>query len=286
MTLTPITTAIAAAAALLFALPAAGLAPAPARARPPAKPMLSKSDRASFLRLERALGGRSGVAVAPLGVAQPVRSAGRLRTAVGWSTSKVPVAMAVVAGGRPGQAANLRAAITASDNAAAERLWSSLGEPATAAAKAPAQLRVAGDARTTVQARRLRAGFSAFGQTDWRLRDQARFAAGMPCSSQGRAVLALMAKVQPGQRWGLGSAGVPAKFKGGWGPGTRPGSGGGYVDRQLGIVRVANRSFAVSIATAPRDGSHATGTAHLTRIARWVVAHVDADTVARASICG
>jgi len=62
----------------------------------------------------------------------------------------------------------------ACDNAAAGGSCSSLGAPPAAAEKATAQLRLAGDQRRTVESRRLRAGFSAFGQTGWRLSDQAR----------------------------------------------------------------------------------------------------------------
>lgn len=248
--------------------------------------MLTTADRASFRRLATALGGRSGVAVSPLGLEQRVQAAGTLRRAVAWSTAKVPIAMAVVAAGHADeQQANLRQAITASDNAAAERLWSSLGDPSVAAVKATAQLRGGGDKRTVVQSRRLRADFTAFGQTSWRLSDQVRFTAGMPCVSSSDRVLALMAQVIPAHRWGLGAIKAKARFKGGWGPGSRPGVAGGYVDRQMGIVTLRGRRFAVTIATAPSDGSHATGTAHLTRIARWVMTHVSVRDVPRAARC-
>ena len=46
----------------------------------------------------------------------------------------MPIAIAIVDAGLAGaQRANLRAAITASDNAAAERLWAALGAGAQAA---------------------------------------------------------------------------------------------------------------------------------------------------------
>jgi len=78
-----------------------------------------------------------------------------------------------------------------------------------------------------------------------------------------------------GQRWGLGSAGVPAQFKGGWGPGTQPGSAAGWLDRQIGVITIHGRPLAVAIATARADGSHDTGTRNLTAIARWIVTHAD-----------
>ena len=55
---------------------------------------------------------------------------------------------------------------------------------------------------------------------------------------------------------------------------------GRYLVRQMGIVRLANgRPLAASIATLPGDGSFETGTANLTQIARWLIAHVDASSV-------
>jgi hypothetical protein len=197
------------------------------------------------------------------------------------------VAMAVVAdGGAAAHRSDLRQAIAASDNAAAERLWSSLGAGAAAAAAATAQLRRAGDRRTIVQSRRLRRQFTPFGQTAWRLSDQVRFTAGMPCLSQGRYVLDLMGDTIAAQRWGLGSTNARAQLKGGWGPGSRPGVAGGYIDRQMGVITTRGRGYAVAIATAPADGSHETGTAHLTQIAKWVVEHVDVRSIAREPRCG
>lgn len=264
--------------------PSAPVAPAAGSAVAPA--LLSGADDRSFARLQRELGGESGVAVSAVGRGRPVSELGGMRSTIAWSTSKVPVAMAVLAaGGASRRRADLRAAITASDNAAAERLWSSLGGGARAAAAADAQLRAAGDGRTQVQAHRLRAGYTPFGQTVWRLGDQARFTAGMGCTASGRRVLALMGRTVAAQRWGLGATGAAAQLKGGWGPGRRAGVGGGYEDRQMGVLRVGGRALAVTIATAPADGTHATGTAHLTALAHWVVAHVDAAVLPEGSGC-
>jgi hypothetical protein len=239
--------------------------------------IFSSADRASFSRLAGSLSGQQGLAVSPLGLDRHVERIGAIRTAVAWSTSKVPVAMAVIAGGgQTAQQANLRQAITASDNAAAERLWSSLGGGQSAAAAADQQLRDAGDTHTSVEYRTLRGGgYTPFGQTNWALTDQARFTAGLACSHAGKQLLSLMNQVVAGQRWGLGSAGVDAQFKGGWGPGSTPGAGGGYLDRQMGVLTIHGKPLAVTIATRPADGSHETGTRNLTAIARWVVAHAD-----------
>lgn len=248
--------------------------------------LFTRADRVSFDRLARSLTGVSGVAVSGLGKGQPVIALGSLRSPIAWSTSKVPVAMAVIAGGGGKRyASDLRQAITASDNAAAERLWSSLGGGAKAASAANAQLRAAGDRRTQYESRRLRSGFTAFGQTVWSLANQARFTAGMSCVSAGRQVLDLMGQVIAAHRWGLGVR-SGAKLKGGWGPGTKPGVNGGYVDRQMGVVTVAGKPIAVSIATAPSDGSHETGTAHLSTIAKWVFSHVDTRSAPSSASCG
>lgn len=248
--------------------------------------MLSSADAASFRRLQTSLGGTIGLAVSPLGQGRSVQRLGSLRTGVAWSTSKVPVAMAVVASGRgKQQAANLRQAITASDNAAAERLWASLGSGQRAARAATAQLRNAGDRRTRVRSARLRPAFTAYGQTTWTLADQARFTAGLRCLKAGRSVLKLMGQTVSSQRWGLGRVGSVPQIKGGWGPGVRAGVDGGYFDRQMGIVTIRGRPLAVAIASLPADGSHATGTRNLTRIARWLAEHVDVSGASRSARC-
>jgi hypothetical protein len=239
--------------------------------------ILSPADRASFDRLASSLSGQEGLAVSAIGVGRAVERIGSIRSAVAWSTSKVPVAMAVMAGGgAQAQQDSLSRAITASDNVSAERLWSSLGGGQTAAAAADEQLRAGGDSHTQIEYRSLRgAGFTPFGQTNWALSDQVRFTAGLPCSQAGAQALGLMNDVVAGQRWGLGAAGVEAQLKGGWGPGSRPGVSGGYLDRQMGVMVIHGKPPAVTIAAQPADGSHGTGTRNLTAIARWVVAHAD-----------
>jgi hypothetical protein len=122
-----------------------------------------------------------------------------------------------------------------------------------------------------VETRVLRPGFSSFGQTSWSLAGQARFTAGLPCLASGRPVLALMGEVVSGQRWGLGSSGLPARFKGGWGPDPR----GRYLVRQLGVLTLPDdRTVAVTLASMPADGSFATGTQDLTELARWVAPRI------------
>jgi len=190
--------------------------------------------------------------------------------------------MAAIAAG-VAQSQDLTQAITASDNAAAERLWSALGDGASAAAASTAQLREAGDRRTQIQPQRLRAGYTAFGQTQWALTDQVRFVAGMACVAAGQHVLELMNQVVAGQRWGLGATGKPAQFKGGWGPGVTAGAGDGWLDRQMGVVAIAGRPVAVAMATtAP---SHESGIQSLSAIAQWVATHLDASAAPREPRC-
>jgi hypothetical protein len=248
--------------------------------------IFSPADRRSFERLAASLGGEQGLAASAAGLGQATERVGSWRTGVAWSTSKVPIAMAIIArGGDGAQQGDLRQAITASDNAAAMRLWSSLGDGRRAASAANEQLRRAGDLHTELESRALRPGYTPFGQTEWALTDQVRFTAGLGCSAAGTRVLGLMSDVVASQRWGLGAAGVPAQLKGGWGPGAQPGASGGYLDRQMGVLRVDGRTLAVAIATRPSDGSHESGTRDLTAIARWLVAHADVSAVAERPRC-
>lgn len=244
--------------------------------------IFAPADRRSFRALAAQLPGREGIAVSGLGAGGPVQQLGDLSGGVAWSTAKVPVAMAAVASGR-GSTADLERAITASDNAAAERLWSALGAGEQAAMAAGEQLQAAGDGATQIEARRLRAGFTPFGQTDWALTDQARFAAGMPCTAPGRRVLALMGRVVGDQRWGLGALGAGTQFKGGWGPGVTAGATGGWLDRQFGVAQVNGRPIAIAIATD--GGDHATGTQTLTALAQWVAAHASTRGLPRRAAC-
>ncbi|MBB4661283.1 hypothetical protein [Conexibacter arvalis] len=246
--------------------------------------ILSAQARASFDQLAGSLSGPVGVAVAGAGRGQQVEQLGALQSAVAWSTSKVPVAMAAISAGVANDG-DLRQAITASDNAAATRLWDALGGGGAAAAATDAQLRAAGDEATATESRTLRSGFTPFGQTNWALADQARFTAGMACTEAGGQVLGLMGEVISAHRWGLGATGLPAQLKGGWGPGSSPGSGGGYLDRQMGIVTVDGKPLAVAIAAQPGDGSHESGTTALTTLARWVVDNADVSSLPAEPAC-
>lgn len=238
---------------------------------------VNSTARKSFAAMSSRLGGSVGVAYVPVGSGGAVTRYGSLTTGVGWSTMKVPVAIAVVrsAGGHPSadDRRQLRRAITHSDNAAAMRLWSRLGSGKEAAAKTQRVLRDSGDTSTVVPAKRRRADFTPFGQSEVSLRAQATFAASLPCVSGSGPVLKLMGQVTPSQRWGVGRLKETVAFKGGWGPGAD----GRYLVRQVAILRLANGTrVGVALAAKPADGRFETGIADLDALARWAERHVHA----------
>lgn len=227
------------------------------------------AEAAAVDRIAARLPAGSGIALAPVGRAGEVRVAGDLRSDVAWSTIKVPLAIAALRVS-PGSVGEAESAITVSDNTAAEGLWDALGEGAGAAAAVEAVLDEAGDPTTTVPAEHRRPGYSVFGQTDWPLADQARFAAGMACLPAADPVRRMMHRIDPSQRWGLGHA-PGAAFKGGWGP-TADGSR--YLVRQFGLIPSGDGMTAVAIA-AYGPGLDA-GAAQLTGIAEVVADEVHA----------
>jgi len=262
----------------------AGHAPDRAERRP--RTLLSSADLRSFQRLEAQLGAQAAIGVSVVGTGRTVRTAGSFSSGPAWSTIKVPISLAVLdqAGGAPSasQRALMMAAIGASDNAAAERLWAELGSPAAAGGKVETVLGQAGDTSTRVQTQVTRGEFSAYGQTDWSIVEQTRFAAALPCLPHGDTVLDLMGQVRSDQRWGLGSAGAQAaQFKGGWGPDPS----GRYLARQMGVLRVDGRLIAATVAVIPADGSFASATSDLTRIASWLVERVNTSAASSRPRC-
>jgi hypothetical protein len=165
----------------------------------------------------------------------------------------------------------MRLAITWSDNNAALGLWDRLGAPATAAGRTEAVLRDGGDDQTTVPASQIRPPYTPFGQSNWSLTSQARFAAALPCLRGSGPVLALMGQIIPDQSWGIGSLRSTIAFKGGWGPGAD----GRYLVRQLALVRLPNGArIGLALASIAHDGTFASGIADLTSLARWAVQHI------------
>ena len=226
---------------------------------------------ADFARLETKLHAVAGIAVSAVGNGQAPIMLGDWEHGPAWSTIKVPLIIAALRQENPPTVTDaMTAAITESDNAAAESIWASLGDPVTAARKVEAVLRQTGDS-TTVQSQKVRPEFTAFGQTDWSLTDQARFTSVAVCDSANAPVFALMGRVQPDQRWGIGT--VPgAQFKGGWGPSPT----GSYLVRQLGVLPAPNGRIAVALAAQPASGKFDDGTATLDEMASWLTAHLGA----------
>jgi len=210
-----------------------------------------------FDELAQTVPGKVGVAIASAG-AEPV-SLGEWSDGVAWSTIKVPLAVAALRAG-VAHADQLVAAITRSDNAAAEELWSQLGDPA--APLVQSVLREAGDPVSVVESRRLRAEYTPFGQTRWSLADQARFAAGLSCVSEASRIVDLMGALSVDHRWGLAAKGFAAK--GGWGPGLTD----GYLVRQFAIV---SGTVGVAVAAEVREGGYQVGVDAINSVADWVV---------------
>ena len=228
-------------------------------------------DKASFESLAASIPATIGIAVAAPRLAG-VSSLGNWAGGVAWSTIKVPLALAALRGDQVGAADLAVKAITEADNPASERLWSLLGEPAEAARRVQAVIRESGDAVTVVESRRLRTGFTAFGQTQWTLEGQARFAAQLPDIPGAAAVIDLMHQIASGQRWGLTAKGVAAK--GGWGPGIA----GDYLVRQFGIVPMESGHVGVALAAEVHDGAFETGVDVLNTMTDWLIGHLPALT--------
>ncbi len=235
----------------------------------PAAVALPSSLAASFDELQHRVADSIGVALAPVGDPVAVFTRGPWTTGAAWSTIKVPLSLALLRRqATPGAfTATMRAAITVSDNGAAQAMWDQLGAHQSAADKVGAILAEAGDTSTRVEPEVTRAGFTAFGQTRWPLLRQAQFAAHAACDPRNTAVLDLMGEISAGQRWGLGSI-ANVKFKGGWGPDTD----GRYLVRQFGILPTANGQVAVAIAADA--GEFGEGTAVLSQIASWLGEHL------------
>jgi hypothetical protein len=190
-----------------------------------------------------------------------------------WSTIKVPLVIAAMRQHNTERPTTpMVAAITESDNAAAESIWEGLGDPAAAAIAVGDVLHGTGDP-TIVESRKLRPEYTAFGQTDWSLTNQALFLSAVACDPRDRSALDLMGQVNGDQRsWGLGPL-LDSRIKGGWGPSPS----GRYLVRQLAIVSSGKRGLAVvAMAAEPESGSFADGTRALTEIGNWLQARLDA----------
>ncbi|WP_327144676.1 hypothetical protein [Nocardia sp. NBC_01327] len=230
---------------------------------------------ADFADLQSGLDGRIGLAVMPVGGGD-MTVLGNWSSGVAWSTIKVPLALAALRRDPTGLRSTAEAAITFSDNDAAQELWNSLGNGAEAADAVESILREAGDGFTDVAARHTRLAMMgaddelAFGATDWSLTDQVRFASKLPCLPRANSVVSLMSDITPSQSWGLGRL-IGAEFKGGWGPDDDTGK---YTVRQFGLVPTLAGPIAVAMAAEPTSGSFDDATDMMDKLALLVGDHL------------
>ncbi|QIS05342.1 hypothetical protein F5X71_26220 [Nocardia brasiliensis] len=224
---------------------------------------------ADVAELQAGARGRLGMAIMPVGGEQVV-SFGDWTSGPAWSTMKVPLTIAALRRDAGNSSYAASAAITASDNAAADTLWQSLGSGQDAAQAVQSVLREGGDTKTTVPASRARSEHSAFGQAEWSLADQVRFASRLPCLPATSNVIALMEQVQPSQRWGLGAF-SGAEFKGGWGPDPK----GAYLVRQFGVISAPSGRVAVAFAAQADSGAFSDGMTILDKLATLISEHID-----------
>ncbi|MER0118631.1 hypothetical protein ABRP62_05690 [Corynebacterium sp. KPL2636] len=178
-------------------------------------------------------------------------AAGRTAPETAWSTSKVPVLIAAHRAGLIGPDV-VTSAITYSNNEAAQSAWDALGGGAQAAQAAQQVLAEAGDTTTQVQSQVTRPEFSAFGQTQWSVGDQAAFMAKLRCVNGAEPILTAMSTPDPAQSYGLRNL-EGAALKGGWGPDTA----GGYDVRQMGLATIGGREVAVALIASAPDGQYA-----------------------------
>jgi hypothetical protein len=220
---------------------------------------------ASFEQLSAAVPANIGMAIA-----RPDRSfsLGQWTSGVAWSTIKVPLAIAALRTDSSRTQDLVVKAITESDNPASEQLWSQLGNPADAARKVQLVIGECGDAATVVELRRLRRGFTAFGQTQLALERQARFAAQLSLIPDATPVVDLMHHLAIEQRWGLAAKGVAAKA--GWGPGVN----GDYLVRQFGIVPTQSGQWGVALAAEAHDGVFETGVEVVDKLTDWLMSRL------------
>lgn len=223
----------------------------------------------SFTQFRKSVPGKVGIAIVAVGGSDAI-TLGDWSSGVAWSTIKVPLAVAAMRKAGAEAKPSATQAITRSDNAAADRLWKLLGTPSQAAHSVSAVLAEGGDPETRVESRVLRPGYSAFGQTVWPVATQAKFMARLPCISGSGPVVKLMSQVIADQRWGLGQLENSA-YKGGWGPGTS----GGYLVRQTGLLTTSRGQIAFAIAAQSDSASFGAETQVVSQLVKWISLHLE-----------
>ncbi|MBH0781380.1 hypothetical protein IT779_34430 [Nocardia sp. NEAU-351] len=225
---------------------------------------------ADFTQLQPSLRGEVGMAIMPVGGGR-MTVFGDWTTGIAWSTIKVPLAIAALRHDREATLDAAEAAITVSDNDAAEQLWQSLGDGLEAAQAVQNVLDEAGDRSTGVAGPKTTLDYTSFGSTEWTLTEQVRFASKLPCLRDTDDVTKLMGEITPEQGWGLGTI-DGAEFKGGWGPDDDTGV---YLVRQFGLVPTASGKVAIAFAAQAESGTYDDGTLMLNRLARLLTRHLD-----------
>lgn len=254
----------------------------------------AKRNKATVASILDGLPGEVGLVAGPPGGGGPDLSGGSISTGDAWSTIKVPIAQRVLEDANgpnritSTQDEEITRAITLSDNDAAASLFAGLeaehGGLAGATGAVNEMLLHAGDRQTAVSTES-RDSFSTYGQTDWSLVNQFKYMAALAggCVSDPasrRYLLGQMASVGGSDTFGLGAAGFPASWKGGWGPDPD----GRYLVRQMGVMKVDGKPVVVAMAARAGDGSFETGAAMLNDIARATAARL-ADQISAPTGC-
>ncbi|MEV0245809.1 hypothetical protein AB0H76_04360 [Nocardia sp. NPDC050712] len=228
----------------------------------------STSLAAEFADLQPTLAGRVGLAIMPVGGGK-MTVLGDWTTGIAWSTIKVPLAIAALRHDPEGVLSDVEAAITWSDNGAADALWASLGA-GEEAAKAVQEVLDEADDETDLASPHTRLDLSAFGATEWTLTDQVKFASKLPCLDQTDTVTKLMGEITPEQGWGLGNL-ADVEFKGGWGPDDETGI---YTVRQFGLVPTKAGRVAIAVAAQADSGTYDDATGLLDTLAELLDRHL------------
>ncbi len=248
---------------------------------------LAPNAMVSFESLQRDLPGPIEVAVRPVSSSRATIF-GSDGAAHGWSTTKIPVIVALMRalGSRElssEEQNEVHSAITESSNEAILSLFHALeelkGGLVAASEAVEGELRASGDPYTVVATAPPPPGaVTTFGQTEWAPEAATLFFSALDAGCllsppRTRHILSLMQQIEPEESWGLGSAGFAhVAFKGGWGP-----EGDAYLVRQSGIIDPETPdAIAVAIIAHPPadESSFAIGTEMLTKTATWLRATV------------
>jgi len=234
---------------------------------PPSLPQLGQAITALEAEYQVSLGVSISPVFTPPNMPVSVWHGGSLAGGYAWSTTDVPVAIAVnISPTQPDMTYFLSQAFNQSSAAGDQALWQWLGDDQTAAARTTAVLRAGADQNTTIPVGA--AGqYAVFSQTMWSLDDQATWLGAAYCTANIYNALTYMASPPANQRFGLASI-ANAKTKTSWG--TQP--NGALSVRQLGLLPVSDSLggktwLSVSVAAVPLDGSLDTATAALNEVA-------------------